>query len=87
MPLERVIAIGNEWCHEREGHWRSSRSKWRLSGQDHETGSTRCRMGAATMSSMVADPRDNPKPALQTRDIYLSDLHIDTLKVKSRNFH
>jgi error-prone DNA polymerase len=33
------------------------------------------------------DPRDNPKPAIQTRDIYIPDLHIDTLKVKSRNFH
>jgi error-prone DNA polymerase len=33
------------------------------------------------------DPRDNPKPAVQTRDIYIPDLHIDTLKVKSRNFH
>ncbi|MHC2361748.1 error-prone DNA polymerase [Rhizobium leguminosarum] len=33
------------------------------------------------------DPRDNPKPAVQTRDIYIQDLHIDTLKVKSRNFH
>ncbi|MDR6667974.1 error-prone DNA polymerase [Rhizobium sp. 1399] len=33
------------------------------------------------------DPRDNPKPAVQTRDIYVPDLHIDTLKVKSRNFH
>ncbi|MBP1887042.1 DNA polymerase III alpha subunit [Ensifer mexicanus] len=33
------------------------------------------------------DPRDNPKPAVQARDIYVPDLHIDTLKVKSRNFH
>lgn len=33
------------------------------------------------------DPRDNPKPAVQARDIYIPDLHIDTLKVKSRNFH
>ena len=33
------------------------------------------------------DPRDNSKPAVQTRDIYIPDLHIDTLKVKSRNFH
>lgn len=33
------------------------------------------------------ETRDNPKPAVQTRDIYIPDLHIDTLKVKSRNFH
>lgn len=33
------------------------------------------------------DPRDSPKPAVQARDIYIPDLHIDTLKVKSRNFH
>lgn len=33
------------------------------------------------------DPRDNPKPVIPTRDIYIPDLHIDTLKVKSRNFH
>lgn len=33
------------------------------------------------------DPRDHPKPAVQARDIYIPDLHIDTLKVKSRNFH
>ncbi|UTV41794.1 error-prone DNA polymerase (plasmid) [Ensifer adhaerens] len=33
------------------------------------------------------EPRDNPKPAVQARDIYIPDLHIDTLKVKSRNFH
>ncbi|AJC79795.1 error-prone DNA polymerase 1 [Rhizobium etli bv. phaseoli str. IE4803] len=33
------------------------------------------------------DPRDKLKPAVQTRDIYIPDLHIDQLKVKSRNFH
>jgi error-prone DNA polymerase len=33
------------------------------------------------------DPRDNPKPAVQAKDIYIPDLDIDTLKVKSRNFH
>lgn len=33
------------------------------------------------------DPRDKPKPAVQARDIYIPDLHIDTLKIKSRNFH
>lgn len=33
------------------------------------------------------DPRDNMKPAVQARDIYIPDLHIDTLRVKSRNFH
>jgi error-prone DNA polymerase len=33
------------------------------------------------------DPRDLPPKGLRTRDIYIPDLHIDTLKVKSRNFH
>jgi error-prone DNA polymerase len=32
------------------------------------------------------DPRDSAKPVVQVRDIYIPDLHIDTLKVKSRNF-
>lgn len=31
--------------------------------------------------------RDNPKPAIQPRDIFIPDLHIDSLKVKARNFH
>lgn len=29
----------------------------------------------------------SPKEPMQVRDIYVPDLHIDTLKVKSRNFH
>ncbi|SCX03958.1 Error-prone DNA polymerase [Agrobacterium rosae] len=33
------------------------------------------------------DPRDNPNLAVPARDIFIPDLHIDTLKVKSRNFH
>ncbi len=33
------------------------------------------------------DPRETPKPAMPIRDIFIPDLHIDTLKVKSRNFH
>jgi len=33
------------------------------------------------------DPRENPKPVMPVREIYIPDLHIDTLKVKSRNFH
>ncbi|MDW5312966.1 error-prone DNA polymerase [Rhizobium sp. PL01] len=32
------------------------------------------------------DSRDRPKPAPQARDIFVRDLHIDTLKVKARNF-
>jgi error-prone DNA polymerase len=32
------------------------------------------------------DPRDKPPPGVKPRDIYVPDLHIDTLKVKSRNF-
>ncbi len=33
------------------------------------------------------DPRESPKRAVRPRDIYVPDLHIDRLKVKSRNFH
>ena len=32
------------------------------------------------------DSRDRQKPPVQPRDIFIRDLHIDTLKVKSRNF-
>ncbi|SCX21041.1 Error-prone DNA polymerase [Agrobacterium sp. DSM 25558] len=33
------------------------------------------------------DARDRPKAIPEAREIYVRDLHIDTLKVKSRNFH
>jgi len=33
------------------------------------------------------DPRDLPPKGLRARDIYIPDLHLDTIKVKSRNFH
>ncbi|TDW20879.1 error-prone DNA polymerase [Rhizobium azibense] len=33
------------------------------------------------------DSRDRPKPLAPTRDLYEPDRHIDTLKIKSRNFH
>jgi error-prone DNA polymerase len=33
------------------------------------------------------DPREQPPKPARTRDIYVRDLHIDTIKVKSRNFH
>ena len=33
------------------------------------------------------DPRELPPKGLRTRDIYVPDLHIDTIKAKSRNFH
>ncbi|MFI4998285.1 MAG: error-prone DNA polymerase [Reyranellales bacterium] len=33
------------------------------------------------------DPRELPPKGLRTRDIYVPDLRIDTIKVKSRNFH
>ena len=33
------------------------------------------------------DPREFPPKGLRTRDISIPDLHIDTIKVKSRNFH
>ncbi|TAX38957.1 error-prone DNA polymerase [Rhizobium leguminosarum] len=34
-----------------------------------------------------SDSRDRPKPLPEPRDIFVRDLHIDTLKVKARNFH
>jgi error-prone DNA polymerase len=33
------------------------------------------------------DPRDLPPKGLRSRDIYVPDLHLDTIKVKARNFH
>jgi hypothetical protein len=33
------------------------------------------------------DPRELPPKGLRRRDIYTPDLHIDSIKVKSRNFH
>ncbi|WP_018900709.1 error-prone DNA polymerase [Rhizobium sp. 2MFCol3.1] len=33
------------------------------------------------------DSRDRPRPVPQPRDIFVRDLHIDTLKVRARNFH
>ncbi|MGG6893698.1 error-prone DNA polymerase [Rhizobium sp. BR 315] len=33
------------------------------------------------------DPRENPKREVKPKGMDTSDLHIDTLKVKSRNFH
>jgi error-prone DNA polymerase len=38
-------------------------------------------------SSGSPDSRDRPKAVPQARDIFVRDLHIDTLKVKGRNFH
>jgi error-prone DNA polymerase len=32
------------------------------------------------------DPRNLPPKGLKTRDIYIPDLHIDTIKVKARDF-
>lgn len=34
----------------------------------------------------IPDSRDRPKPVPEPRDIFVRDLHIDTLKVKARNF-
>jgi error-prone DNA polymerase len=33
------------------------------------------------------DPRDQPKPVVRPKEMYDPDLRIETLKVKSRNFH
>ena len=32
------------------------------------------------------DPREGPPRDLHTHDIYIPDLHLDTVEVKSRNF-
>jgi error-prone DNA polymerase len=37
--------------------------------------------------SGAPDPRELPQAAAPARDIFIPDLHIDRLKVKSRNFH
>ena len=36
--------------------------------------------------SPTRDPRDLPPKGMRTRDIYIPDLHIDTIKVKTRDF-
>jgi len=33
------------------------------------------------------DPRERSVPGVRARDMFTPDLHIDTLKIKSRNFH
>jgi error-prone DNA polymerase len=46
-------------------------------------------MDAATNSTTAVpafDPRSLPPNGLRTRDIYIPDLHIDSIKVKTRNF-
>jgi error-prone DNA polymerase len=32
------------------------------------------------------DPRETPRRGLRTRNIYVPDLHIDSIKVKMRDF-
>ena len=41
----------------------------------------------ATHAGGSPDPRELPPKGLRTRDIYVRDLHIETIKAKSRNFH
>ena len=36
--------------------------------------------------SATPDPRDLPPKGLRARDIYIADLHIDAIKVKTRDF-
>jgi len=43
--------------------------------------------GDQVKASGGPDPRELPPKGLRTRDIYIPDLHIDTIKVRSRNFH
>jgi error-prone DNA polymerase len=44
-------------------------------------------IAARTHAGGRPDPRELPPKGLRTRDIYTPDLHIDTIKLKSRNFH
>jgi error-prone DNA polymerase len=32
------------------------------------------------------DPRERPLKGLRSHDIYIPDLHLDTIKVQARNF-
>ena len=41
----------------------------------------------ATHAGGSPDPRELPPKGLRTRDIYVPDLQIETIKAKSRNFH
>ena len=36
--------------------------------------------------SVAPDPREIPPKGLRSRDMYVKDLHIDTIKVKTRDF-
>jgi error-prone DNA polymerase len=36
--------------------------------------------------SLSPNRRNLPPPGVRTRDIYISDLHIDTIRVKTRDF-
>ena len=52
----------------------------------HDRGSHRGR-GDQVKGGGGPDPRELPPKGLRIRDIYTRDLHIDTIKVKTRNFH
>jgi error-prone DNA polymerase len=41
----------------------------------------------ARNGSSGPDTRELPPKGLRTRDIYIPELHIDTIKVKARNSH
>jgi len=45
-----------------------------------------CRGDQVRNGGSGPDPREQPPKPARTRDIYVPDLHIDTIKVKSRNF-
>lgn len=57
-----------------------------LSGRDAEFRLPHGRGDEFHNGSPALDPRDKPKPTMQARDILVPDLHIDSLRIKSRNF-
>ena len=52
----------------------------------HVTGDLPGRGDQVTHAGGGPDPRELPPKGLRTRDIYVPDLRIDTIKVKARDF-
>jgi error-prone DNA polymerase len=58
----------------------------RISGKDEAFILPAGRGDEARTGGHGGDPRDKALPLRKVRDIYVPDLHIDTLAVKARNF-
>lgn len=46
-----------------------------------------CRGDQVRHGGLGPDPREQLSKGLRTRDVYIPDLHIDTIKMKLRDFH